>query len=346
MLPFVIPGLFQGYCTREYKYSDQRMLKTSRRTVKLLARHSDWQATEIDEALRDRVQATAAAWSWLLQVLLLALGCGLLACGILFFFAFNWATIPKFGKIALAVVAVVIPVGLALLPLGWSELVRSVLVTTGAFLVGPLFGVFGQIYQTGANTYDLFLAWALFVLVWVAVTDFAPLWLLLLGLLNLTLFFFAEQATNWAPAFTGLLLFALNGLATVLTLAATRFRVGKGAYPFWLTATFALAAIACATFTASSGILAVGTEGWYYLPIVLLTYGLLAWYAIKHRSLFYLIIMVFSLIIIGTVIIIDFKADYGGFLLVTCWVLLTTMSSIYYLNRYRKIWSHEGGTTA
>jgi len=158
------------------------MTKAPRSVIKLLARHSDWRTEEVDEALKSEVYADKSQWHWLLRLLLLALGLGFLASGILFFFAYNWADIPKFGKLTLAGLAVVITAILALIP-SLSELVRKCMVTTAAFLVGPFFGVFGQIYQTGANAYDLFFGWVVFIAIWVIAVDFAPLWLLFVALL-------------------------------------------------------------------------------------------------------------------------------------------------------------------
>ena len=43
------------------------------------------------------------------------------------------------------------------------------------FLIGTLFAVFGQIYQTGADAYDLFLGWTLFTILWAVAIRFAPL---------------------------------------------------------------------------------------------------------------------------------------------------------------------------
>ncbi|WP_020571412.1 DUF2157 domain-containing protein [Neolewinella persica] len=317
------------------------MNKTNRRILQLLARHSDWQPEEIESALQQRVHASATDWHWLLRMLFLALGFGFLASGILFFFAYNWSEIPKLGKIVIAALGVSAPVLLSLLP-NLSDLLRKSFLTTGAFLVGPLFGVLGQIYQTGANAYDLFFAWALFIIIWAIVVDFAPLWLLFVGLLNITVSLYAEQiASGWDFSFTYMLLFALNSLAVVLVHLVPRLSFRKP-YPSWLAKVFALAAIGCATVACFSAIMdeGGGLAGLYTL-LVAIVYGLTRWYAIKQQELFYLVAMTFSLIVIGTAIIVQIDDNSGGFFLATLWVVGTTIGSIFYLNRYRKIWSHE-----
>ena len=317
------------------------MEKTSHSTLQLLARHSDWQPDEIEDALQRRVHASVTDWHWLLKMLFLALGFGFLASGILFFFAYNWADIPKMGKIGIAALGVTAPVSLSLLP-KLSELLRKSLLATGAFLVGPLFGVLGQIYQTGANAYDLFFAWTLFIIVWALVVDFAPLWLLFVGLLNISIGFYAEQvAGNWDFSFTYMLLFAANGVAVALTYLVPYWKL-RPPYPSWLTKAFALAAAGCATVACFTAIMDEdGAITGLYVFITLAVYGLSSWYAIKHQRLFYLVVIAFSLITIGTAIIMQIDDDSGGFFLATLWVVLTTTGSLFYLNRFRKSWSHE-----
>jgi uncharacterized membrane protein len=274
-------------------------------------------------------------------MLFLALGFGFLASGILFFFAYNWGDIPKLGKIGIAGLGVTIPVIGSLLP-NLSDLLRKSLLTTGAFLVGPLFGVLGQIYQTGANDFDLFFAWALFIIFWALVVDFAPLWLLFVGLVNITISLYAEQiASSWDFSFTCMLLFAVNGLAAVITYLVPNWKI-RDAYPSWLTKVFALASAGCATVACFSAVMDNdgGTSGLYVL-IVAIAYGLTRWYAVKHKILFYLVVMTFSLIAIGTSVILQIDDNSGGFFLATLWVVITTTGSLFYLNRFRKSWSHE-----
>lgn len=316
------------------------MKKISRRTLQLLARHSDWQPEEIDDALHRSVHASMTDWHWLLSMLFLALGFGFLVSGILFFFAYNWADIPKMGKIGIAGLGVAVPAILSLLP-KLSELLRKSLLTTSAFLVGPLFGVLGQIYQTGANAYDLFFAWSLFIIVWALVVDFAPLWLLFVGLVNISIALYAEQiAGSWDFSFTFMLLFAVNGVAAALTCLVPHWKL-RDSHPDWLTKIFAFAAAGTATAACCNAIAEGEAVGGLYLVLLLAVYGLTLRYAIQYQRLFYLVIMAFSLIAVGTAVIIQIDDNSGGFLLASIWVILTTTGSLFSLNRFRKSWSHE-----
>lgn len=57
-------------------------------------------------------------------------------------------------------------------------------------LVGVFLAVFGQIYQTGADTYELFLMWAFLITGFVIFSQFQALWFLWVLLINVGLYFF------------------------------------------------------------------------------------------------------------------------------------------------------------
>ncbi|MCP4692262.1 MAG: DUF2157 domain-containing protein, partial [Desulfobacterales bacterium] len=51
-------------------------------------------------------------------------------------------------------------------------------------LVGVLLAVYGQIYQTGADAFELFVGWGVLISVWVIFSEFAALWMVWLVVLN------------------------------------------------------------------------------------------------------------------------------------------------------------------
>jgi uncharacterized membrane protein len=51
-------------------------------------------------------------------------------------------------------------------------------------ITGSLLALFGQVYQTGADTWQLFFGWAVLITPWVIIARFPALWLLWLGLVN------------------------------------------------------------------------------------------------------------------------------------------------------------------
>jgi uncharacterized membrane protein len=114
--------------------------------------------------------------------------------GVIFFFAYNWAALHRFGKLGLLLAALV-----AACVTAWrlGEGVASPFALLfAAVLVGPLLAVYGQAYQTGADAYELFVGWSVLILPWVVLARFSPLWLLLLLLVNTGLALFWTQVVD------------------------------------------------------------------------------------------------------------------------------------------------------
>ena len=147
------------------------------------------------------------------------LGTIALAAAVIFFFAFNWDELGRFAKFGLVEAAI-----LAGLLACWRVDLdgtpgKAVLILL-SLLTGALLALSGQVYQTGADTFELFAWWAVLILPWVLVSRFSPLWLVWLGLLNLAAFFYFQIAWDFEAMFWAL--FGLNTLALVLWEAAHR----------------------------------------------------------------------------------------------------------------------------
>ena len=127
-----------------------------------------------------------AAWRKFLDWLLAGLGAVLVLSGIVFFFAYNWADMPRFAKFGVLEAMLLIAVALAWRLGPDSQSGRAALLGA-AVLPGVLLALYGQTYQTGADPYGLFLTWALLITPWVLIGRSAALWLLLLVLTNLAL---------------------------------------------------------------------------------------------------------------------------------------------------------------
>jgi uncharacterized membrane protein len=157
---------------------------------------------------------SAAGWRRFLDPLLLWLGALMLAAGVIYFLAYNWNDLGRFAKFGL--VEVLIAGALIVLwRIGLDHIAGKVTLLAASLFVGALLALIGQTYQTGADTFELFAAWAALILPWVLVGRLAALWLVWLALLNLATFFcyrtfgglfgllFAPKELLW-------ILFALN----------------------------------------------------------------------------------------------------------------------------------------
>ena len=92
----------------------------------------------------------------------------------------RWGNLSIFGLIESGIIVCIVGSHLR----GRTRLGGKVLLLGGAVLVGVFLAVYGQIYQTGADAYGLFIIWAVLILGWVIVSEFAALWLVWLILLN------------------------------------------------------------------------------------------------------------------------------------------------------------------
>jgi uncharacterized membrane protein len=162
---------------------------------------------------------TEAEWRRFLSRLLVFLGTGLVLAGVIYFFAYNWNRIDRYFKFGLIELSIATTSYLAWRR-GAQRLSGQVLITTSAVLLGPLLAVYGQTYQTGADPYGLFLAWGALILPWAFWADFAPLWLMALGLFNTAAALYWDGVRNWFDmehtGALGLGLFGLNALAWAL----------------------------------------------------------------------------------------------------------------------------------
>ena len=124
--------------------------------------------------------------------LFLFLGMILVAASVILFMAYNWSDLHrshKFGIVQLLLVASTVVAGHR----GLDSTVGKAALTCSVIWVGALFAVIGQTYQTGADSFQLFLLWWVLALPWCIAARFAPLWAISALLFNLSLALFWEQ---------------------------------------------------------------------------------------------------------------------------------------------------------
>lgn len=134
-------------------------------------------------------------WRRYIDHFLTAVGALLIVAGVTAFFAWNWADLSHMSKFGLIQFGIVANVVLAW-RLGIDSIGGRAGLFAGAFLVGVLLAVFGQVYQTGADPYGLFLGWAVLILPWVILGRQAGLWMLLQVLLNLGFIMYWTQVLH------------------------------------------------------------------------------------------------------------------------------------------------------
>jgi len=134
-------------------------------------------------------------WLRYINHFLVTTGALLIVSGVAAFFAWNWADLGHMGKFALIQAGIA---GAALLAwrLGIDSMGGRAALFSSAFLVGVLFAVFGQVYQTGADPYGLFVAWSILILPLAIIGRQAALWILFQTLLILALIMYWTQVVD------------------------------------------------------------------------------------------------------------------------------------------------------
>lgn len=276
--------------------------KITRSLLYVLARRGHLNKTSMQQALqKSEIYPSRQFWLYSLDGFLLGLGIVFLLCGVIFFFAYNWAGIPKFAKLALVQVGIAAFATLVLVKKNYNLLSKMGLMAA-CVLVGAAFAVFGQIYQTGANAYDFFLWWTILISTWVWVGAFLPLWALYVFLINVTIVLYTGQVMGyWFEAYTFDILFVFN----VLVLAIREY----WAYLYedlykdrWFGRLVAMGALSIIVMVVVSGVWNHYTEG-YLLANTLMFLGLgsgIYIYTFRIRDLFILSMIYLSLILMAS----------------------------------------------
>ena len=259
------------------------------------------------EKLRAALEAGGALpsahdWRGFLERLLLWIGAVLVAAGVIFFIAYNWQSMGRYAKFALAEAAIVVALGFVWW-LGLERAAGRAALLAASLLVGALLALIGQIYQTGADTFELFAVWAAAILPWVLVGRFAALWIVWIALVNLAIALYFQAFGGifgilFGPARQLWLLFALNTVAAVIWEACAAAGV-QWLRERWAARILLTASGAFATTLALFDIVDWRSAGGFGVPVWLAWLGCAyAVYRHRIRDIFVLAGAVLSVIIV------------------------------------------------
>lgn len=317
------------------------MQKISREIFQIISRNSQLKEEQLEHLLTEHVRPDGKEWHQFLKFTFLTMGIGFATAGIIFFFAYNWDSLSDFFKIGLAQF-LVITTTLFVLFGKFAPWVRKTILTGSAMLVGVLFAVFGQIYQTGANTYDFFLVWTIFIGLWVFVANFSALWLIFLSLVQITYIFYLEQVGPEFELLTNFIIFFIFNAGVIALFHFVKSKWKRVDFARWLEVALALIAVYAATSGISFGI--HGNKPVHLLLLssfVLIGYGSAVWYAYKTKTVFYISIIPFSLIIMIASLAFKISDETGMFLFVSLFTIAGVTLTIRYILVMHKKWSHD-----
>lgn len=184
----------------------------SRYTVRLhsiytLAEGGHLNAAGLQRALQLAGLAPTASQAWKIADRgLLIFGVALMLLGIVFAVAYNWewitAILGSWGKFAAMQLLIFAAFGFAWFR-GLDTILGRIALIAAIVLIGPLLALFGQTYQTGADTFTLFLTWAGLALPWVLASRNAAAWLMWLVIVQTALIAFVFSHFGWFGVLLG-----------------------------------------------------------------------------------------------------------------------------------------------
>lgn len=234
----------------------------------------------------------------------------------------------------------------------WSKLIKQILLTGATFLTGTLLAVFGQIYQTGADAYDLFLGWTLFTVLWAIAARFAPLWLTFIGLLCTTIWLYNIQISTHGSWKMVLLANAVTWVCASAA-AIAEWMSAKGnlnKQNHWFVDILSLATIIHTSFLLMSAISdtdsLAATTFWGEKNVMaslistILVFSAGLWWGWKKRNLFYLAAIPFAVLMILLCAFICHSnlKDANLFFLSGMMVITGTTLLIYIILQLKKKW--------
>jgi uncharacterized membrane protein len=154
-------------------------------------------AWALDEMLDDveGKTPTDASWMRFVSAHLLGLGVVFVGFGVTFFFAANWSALGGWTRIGL-VAAAIAASGAVAMRAGLETFAGRAALGLAGVLIGPLLAVYGQVFQTGADSFALFVLWAALLTPFVALVRWSGLFLVQVVLAETGLFLGVHQALD------------------------------------------------------------------------------------------------------------------------------------------------------
>ena len=325
-------------------------------------------ADKINQALNiSNINPNHNAWKSFIANLLLWLGVLAIASSVLFFIAYNWDELGRFAKFGLVEVLIAVSIFVY-----WksknkvaypnysynrsnnvvsnnlsAKLISKAALSMASILLGVLLAFYGQTYQTGADTWQLFFTWAILIIPWVVISRFPALWIFWLALINLTtVLYFQIFNSFWGAIFssqTSMLwaLIAINSVAFII------WELLEKRYSWldenWASRLLAFGAGAPLTFLVIESIF--NRYNGSFLPVIIWLLGLTLIYWV-YRKVKLDVFMISMACLSGIIVIISavskvlFKSvgdSFGVFLMLSILVIiLGTLSALWLKKLHRE----------
>ncbi|WP_338956325.1 DUF4401 domain-containing protein [Fusobacterium nucleatum] len=250
-----------------------------------------------------------------------------LIAGVTSFTAYNWENMSNIEK--LAVPSVLIVVGLVAYLFLKKEIYKNLAIFFSSFMIGTLFAVYGQVYQTGADVWILFRNWAIFLIIPMVVTGYYSVMILFSIVTTISTGFYLDLYLSEAIVpFLSSLIFGV--ILMVYPFLQKRFNF-KFNNIFYNT----MMGIFYICFMAS-GFIAINTDDYGFIAIILYLAFVGAVYLIAYGQLKKITVKVLSITalgVFGVAFIIKmvenlFFTDLTAYILLSLLVIIGTIAGV------------------
>ena len=250
-----------------------------------------------------------------------------LIAGVTSFTAYNWENMSNIEK--LAVPSVLIVVGLVAYLFLKKEIYKNLAIFFSSFMIGTLFAVYGQVYQTGADVWILFRNWAIFLIIPMVATGYYSVMILFSVVTTISTGFYLDlYLSGDIVPFLSSLIFGI--ILMVYPFLQKRFNF-KFNNIFYNT----MMGIFYICFMAS-GFIAINTDDYGFIAIILYLAFVGAVYLIAYGQLKKITVKVLSITalgVFGVAFIIKmvenlFFTDLTAYILLSLLVIIGTIAGV------------------
>jgi uncharacterized membrane protein len=336
-----------------------------RRELNHFYRQGNISNKSIEQALiLSKVRPDSNQWKQFIGNLMLYLGVLAIASALMFFIASNWDGMGRFAKFGLVQALIIVSIYGYWLSVSKNDLFAKQLgdvsrenqalsvagqtaLLVACLLLGVMLAFFGQTYQTGADTWQLFFTWAILIMPWVLIAKFPALWIIWIALLNLSavLYFQVFGSLFSAIFFSGeeliWLILLINTTALVIwELLQNRY---KWLAQSWAIRTLAFVSGTSLTILVTWYIVNIASAAFPFAPVLWLAGMALVYVVYRRRQieLFMLAMACLSGLTVitcatGELIFNILNADTGGFFMLAVLVILLGTLSASWLKALHK----------
>lgn len=290
---------------------------------------------------------TKAQWAAFLQLMMLWLAVIALCSGVIFFFAYNWQDMSRFTKFGLVEAAMVISC-IGYVRFSFNPHLKTALLMAMSLLTGALLAVVGQTYQTGADPWQLFAVWSVFMLPWALLSRSCIVWIFWVGIVNVALGLYLDLSRHFLwfslrSIDSAIVITLINSALLVLfelvnqgdKLAPQRFTSPYLANRYTQQVIVTIAGFAI-SFWASEKAFRSSDEENRLMYYVIWLVAIVAFYRFIIKDFYIIAASCLSFIIVSSMFLfeaVEHSADDGAFLLISFYIIASSSLATYWLKR-------------